>query len=43
MPWPHRRRGVFEGLPRVLYRRTAARYFEACVASVVAGARVARA
>jgi hypothetical protein len=35
MTWRHRRRGVFEGLPRVLYRRTGPRYFEACAASVV--------
>lgn len=28
-------RGVFEGLPRVLYRRTGARYFDACAAGVV--------
>jgi hypothetical protein len=30
-----RRRGFFEGLPRVVYRRTGARYFAACAAAVV--------
>ena len=30
-----RRRGIFEGLPRLLYRRTAARYLEACAAAIV--------
>jgi adenylate cyclase len=30
-----RRRGVFEGPPRVLYRRTGAGYFDACAAGVV--------
>jgi len=35
MTWRGRRRGVFEGLPRVLYRRTGARYFDACAAGVV--------
>ena len=31
-----RRRGVFEGLPRVLYRRTGARYIDACALGIVA-------
>ena len=31
-----RRRGVFEGPPRVIYRRTGARYFEACAVGAVA-------
>src|SRR5215210_7046760 len=31
-----RRRGVFEGPPRMIYRRTGARYFEACAVGVVA-------
>jgi adenylate cyclase len=35
MTWRGRRRGVFEGPPRVLYRRTGARYFDACAAGVV--------
>jgi class 3 adenylate cyclase len=35
MTWRSRRRGVFEGLPRVLYRRTGMRYFEACAAGTV--------
>ena len=35
MTWRRRRRGVFEGPPRVLYRRTGARYVDACAASVV--------
>src|SRR3712207_1583393 len=30
-----RRRGVFEGLPRVIYRRTRRRYLDACTALVV--------
>jgi class 3 adenylate cyclase len=30
-----RRRGVFEGLPRVFYRRAGARYIDACAASIV--------
>ena len=30
-----RRRGIFEGLPRVLYRRTGARYVDACAAGIV--------
>jgi adenylate cyclase len=42
MTWRRRRRGVFEGLPRVLYRRTGARYVDAlAVASVVNGVVVA--
>src|SRR5215212_4965870 len=35
MTWRGRRRGVFEGLPRVFYRRTRARYIDACAAAVV--------
>src|SRR3954468_17072549 len=35
MTWRRRRRGVFEGLPRVLYRRTGARYVDACAAAAV--------
>jgi adenylate cyclase len=35
MTWRGRRRGVFEGPPRVLYRRTGARYLDACAAGVV--------
>jgi adenylate cyclase len=35
MTWRGRRRGFFEGPPRVIYRRTGARYFEACAAGVV--------
>src|SRR3954466_15347580 len=30
-----RRRGVFEGMPRALYRRTGARYLDACAAEIV--------
>ena len=30
-----RRRGIFEGLPRALYRRTGARYFDASAAGIV--------
>jgi adenylate cyclase len=30
MTWRARRRGIFEGLPRVLYRRTGARYVDVC-------------
>lgn len=37
-----RRRGVFEGLPRVFYRRTGSRYVDACaVAAAVNGVAVA--
>src|SRR4051812_39337678 len=35
MTWRGRRRGVFEGLPRVFYRRTGARYIDACAVAVV--------
>jgi adenylate cyclase len=35
MTWRGRRRGVFEGPPRVAYRRTGTRYFDACAAGVV--------
>jgi adenylate cyclase len=34
--WRVPRRGVFEGPPRALYRRSGARYFDACAAGVVA-------
>jgi adenylate cyclase len=35
MTWRSRRRGVFEGLPRVLYRRTGPRYVDACAVAIV--------
>jgi adenylate cyclase len=35
MTWRRRRRGIFEGLPRVLYRRTGARYIDAIAAGFV--------
>ena len=35
MTWRGRRRGFFEGPPRVVYRRTGARYFDACAAGAV--------
>ena len=35
MTWRRRRRGVFEGPPRVLYRRTGARYVDACAVAIV--------
>jgi class 3 adenylate cyclase len=35
MTWRTRRRGVFEGLPRVLYRRTGARYIDANAAAII--------
>jgi adenylate cyclase len=35
MTWRGRRRGVFEGPPRALYRRAVARYFDACAAGAV--------
>lgn len=35
MTWRRRRRGIFEGLPRVMYRRTGARYIEACAVGIV--------
>jgi hypothetical protein len=35
MTWRSRRRGVFEGPPRALYRRTGARYFDALAVTVV--------
>jgi adenylate cyclase len=42
MTWRRRRRGVFEGPPRILYRRTGSRYFDAAaVAIVINGAIVA--
>nr|MBA2514002.1 hypothetical protein [Solirubrobacterales bacterium] len=42
MTWRRRRRGLFEGPPRVLYRHTGARYFDAAaVAMVVNGVVVA--
>jgi adenylate cyclase len=42
MTWRRRRRGVFEGPPRVLYRRAGSRYFDAAaVATVLNGVVVA--
>jgi adenylate cyclase len=42
MTWRRRRRGVFEGPPRILYRRTRSRYFDAAaVATVLNGVVVA--
>ena len=35
MTWRTRRRGIFEGLPRVVYRRTGARYLDACAVGTV--------
>ena len=35
MTWRGRRRGFFEGPPRVVYRRTGARYVDACAVAVV--------
>src|SRR6266480_6507869 len=35
MTWRGRRRGIFEGLPRVLYRRIGERYFDAAAVGVV--------
>jgi class 3 adenylate cyclase len=35
MTWRLRRRGLFEGPPRALYRRTGPRYFSACAAVIV--------
>jgi adenylate cyclase len=35
MTWRGRRRGVFEGLPRVVFRRTGARYVDACAVGIV--------
>jgi adenylate cyclase len=35
MTWRRRRRGVFEGPPRALYRRTGSRYFDAAAVVVV--------
>jgi class 3 adenylate cyclase len=35
MTWRSRRRGVFEGLPRAVYHRTGARYFEASAVGIV--------
>jgi hypothetical protein len=35
MTWRGRRRGFFEGPPRVLYRRTGAHYVDACAAAIV--------
>jgi adenylate cyclase len=35
MTWRRRRRGIFEGLPRVLYRRTGARYIDVCAWGLV--------
>src|SRR5919202_5253530 len=42
MKWRRRRRGVFEGPPRNVYRRTGARYFDVgAVGAVVNGVAVA--
>jgi adenylate cyclase len=35
MAWRTRRRGVFEGPPRALFRRTGARYLDACAVGIV--------
>ena len=35
MTWRRRRRGLFEGPPRVLFRRTGARYFDAAAVAMV--------
>jgi adenylate cyclase len=35
MTWRSRRRGIFEGLPRALYRTAGAGYFDACAAGIV--------
>jgi adenylate cyclase len=35
LTWRRRRRGVFEGPPRALYRRTGARYLDACALAIV--------
>jgi class 3 adenylate cyclase len=35
MAWRGGRRGIFEGMPRALYRRTGERYFDACAAGIV--------
>jgi adenylate cyclase len=35
MTWRRRRRGVFEGPPRVLFRRTGSRYFDAAAVAMV--------
>jgi class 3 adenylate cyclase len=35
MAWRSRRRGIFEALPRLLYRRAGTRYFDACAAGIV--------
>src|SRR5215212_2874763 len=34
MTWRGRRRGVFEGLSRVIYRLTGARYIDACAVAI---------
>src|SRR5215208_4520342 len=36
MTWRGRRRGIFEGIPRAIYRRTGPRYIDACAAAVPA-------
>jgi hypothetical protein len=41
MTWRSRRRGVFEGPPRALYRPTGARYFDALAVTVLNGVVVA--
>src|SRR3954452_14500694 len=33
--WRTRKRGIFEGLPRLAYRRTGRRYVDACAAGTV--------
>src|SRR5215203_5204691 len=35
MSWRGRRRGVFEGLPRALYRRSGARYLDVYAAGII--------
>ena len=35
MTWRQRRRGIFEGMPRAMYRRTRAAYVDACAGSIV--------
>jgi adenylate cyclase len=35
MPWPSRPRGLFEGAPRALYRRSGGRYVDACALGVL--------
>src|SRR3954466_6661233 len=35
MTWRGRRRGVFEGLPRLMFHRTGERYVDACLVAIV--------